>query len=344
MDIEKVNSSEEHIFRKIHTIRSQQVILGVMGFIRTISIRKVIAGLISIGFIFAGCNIFAANTVKNEIVQQKPIIADYFAIFDFNSVNDPGWQYRLGTAPFDQLNRLYISFAWIKNGVIVYQNPDKVDANKIDQLVAKCKSENPKATRFIVTGFDNGDMYKEAAKDPDKYADSVVKFLQDHDLNGYDMDWENGIDSNDMLALLKALHTKFQSHGYLLTVAVWQYPSYGSYNLKEMAKYVNEINIMSYGTGLTLKECAQAYIKDGFPADKIIGGLDTEIDYNGWGGGVDSLGPEGSIKTKCNYALQNGLAGMMAWRLDNDYRPMKDGKAYGEPTYKGAMAMYQDMQ
>ncbi|HJO91916.1 MAG TPA: hypothetical protein QF753_00820, partial [Victivallales bacterium] len=73
MDIEKVNSSEEHIFRKIHTIRSQQVILGVMGFIRTISIRKVIAGLISIGFIFAGCNIFAANTVKNEIVQQKPI-------------------------------------------------------------------------------------------------------------------------------------------------------------------------------------------------------------------------------------------------------------------------------
>ena len=52
-------------------------------------------------------------------------------------------------------------------------------------------------------------------------------------------------------------------------------------------------------------------------------------------GGEDTLGPEGTIAQKATYARNNGLAGMMSWRLDNDY------VENGISTYQGALSFMQ---
>ena len=61
-----------------------------------------------------------------------------------------------------------------------------------------------------------------------------------------------------------------------------------------------------------------------------------EKDY-GEAGGADTLGSDGTIAKKAAFACDNGLAGMMAWRLDNDY---VDNNL---STYKGAEQLYESM-
>jgi hypothetical protein len=257
------------------------------------------------------------------------VIAQYFYICDNDQWNDPN-------VPFKLLNRLYIAFTWIRpnsdgNWVMVYNDPK--DQEKITTLIKNTRRTNPGAKIFISSGYDeDGEMYKSAAKNADAFAESVISFIRANDMDGYDMDWENGIDGQAMLTLLTAVKSKLVQAGkqdnktYRLTLAVWPSPNgrgYGSY-LPNIAKAVDQINIMSYGPACDLHRCVDSYNNNGVRKNQIIGGVDT-------------LGPAGTIVSKCLVAQQNGLAGMMAWRLDNDY--VEEGK----PTYKGAVTMYKTM-
>lgn len=47
-------------------------------------------------------------------------------------------------------------------------------------------------------------MYLQAARNPARFAESVVAFLRANALDGYDMDWENGLEKNALNALLTA--------------------------------------------------------------------------------------------------------------------------------------------
>ncbi len=271
--------------------------------------------------------------IDGTLVDQAKIIAQYFGIFD-------DWYKRSldQNPPFDKLNRLYIAFAWIKNGLLTYEKEG--DGEKIDDLVAKCRNKNPNAEILISSGFDDGTMYKYAAKDTQKFAQSVVDFINTHNLNGYDMDWENGIEQKGMNDLLGALRKAFDAEKkqYKLTLAVWPQPE-DRYDLGSIAKYVDQINIMTYGHDRPLSGSVPAYYNsgNGIPYEKIIGGIETEIDYKE-SGGPDTLGNTGSIKQKCDYALNQKLGGMMEWRLDND---LASGV---KPTFNGAKDLYQYMK
>ena len=304
--------------------------------------KKIVVLITIVTSLLAGCFVSAGETQKEQI------IAQYFAIFDFKP-SDQSWKEILKTAPFDKANRYYIGFTWVRNGEMVLNDAKKGDSQLIKELTAKIRKENPKAEILICSGFDSdGEMYKEAAKNPDKFAESVVNFIKEYKLDGYDMDWENGIDSGAMLELIKALHKAFEPNNYILTMALWQSTSTKNFDkykdqIGEISNYIEQINIMSYGNGRTVKESAEAYNKYGVPYSKLIGGIETEIDYPETDG-VDTLGKDGTIKQKCDEAKELGLAGMMSWRMDNDYRPLdKDGKAYGISTYKGALEMHKWM-
>lgn len=251
--------------------------------------------------------------------------------------------------PWQKITRLYIGFATVKDGVLT-DLPEGTTAHddvtreemqrRIREITALCREHNPDAEIFITSNF-GGKMdseYAGAAADPRKYADSVVAYVKDYDLDGYDMDWESGsIDdyAPELTSLLMATHDAFAAAGnsprgrpYLLTHTVWpgvESPS----TVAGLKDAVDQINIMSYGTGDTydLASYADAYHAAGFPYGKMIGGLESERGYPE-NGGPDTAD---SVAAKCSYVKANNLAGLFEWRLDNDMRPDNS-----PPTYQVA--------
>lgn len=272
----------------------------------------------------------------------KPVIAQYFFIKDEGLCI---WDKKFSSnIPYDKLTRLYIAFAWLKDGKLTYENTTNkpIDADRISALVKACRAANPSAEIYISSGFEpnSGSMYLKAAENPDGFAQSVVDFLRHHKLDGYDMDWENGLQkeglNNLLTATRKALDAASQEDGktYGLTLATWPYV-HPEYDLPTIAQTVDAINIMSYGSHRNLSPIVEQFRIGGFPVSKMIGGIETEKDYPE--GGVDTLRSDGTIAEKAAFARNNGLAGMMAWRLDNDYLDN------GLSTYKGAEQLAESM-
>lgn len=248
------------------------------------------------------------------------IVSAYFGIFD-GTFSTENLQSPQMSKAFTELNRLYIAFAWIRpdsTGKCVLAYEHDGDGDKIDTLVSRARQANPSLEILIASGYDNGSMYRCAAKDPDYFAASVMQFLSAHQLNGYDIDWENGIDKLALDRLLVSLRTQFQQR-YKLTLAVWPWPVFSSsYDIPVMANTVDQINVMTYGVYRTLNTSAYGYVQAGMPSQKIIPGIVTEFRY--WeAGGPDTLGDKGSIEQKAQFVKDYNLAGLMNWRLDNDY-------------------------
>ncbi|GAB4212467.1 MAG: hypothetical protein OHK0022_48350 [Roseiflexaceae bacterium] len=266
-----------------------------------------------------------------------PIIGQFFYI---GIGNYPSWDESI--VPFNLLNRLYISNVNVAQNaagqwVITYKNSG--DDTKIATVIQHCRAKNPSA-KILISSGDAGSAYISAAQNPEAFAASVASFVSSHGIDGYDMDWETDMDAQALNKLLTATRSALTQQGqkdgktYLLTLDVWQYASQGAYDLATIANTVDQINIMSYGPDNPLNNCVESY--QGFPVSKMIGGIETEANYD-QNGGVDTLGTGGTIYQKCHYAQLRGLAGMMAWRIDNDY------VQNGVPTFKGAQAMYQFM-
>ena len=268
----------------------------------------------------------------------QPIVGQYF-YFQDEGARDWGVKFRKDI-PYGKLTRLYLSMLWLKNGQLTFGAPSTPSPeDRVTALTKACRAANPSAEVFVSSGYDDGSMYLEAAKDPPRFAASVVALLRRYGLDGYDMDWENGLDRDALNALVtatrKALDAAGQKDGkrYGLTLATWPYGN-SEYDFAVLGKQLDAINLMSYGADQTIDDCMPSY--QGFPTAKIIGGIDTEDGYPG-PGGTDTLGASGSIAQKAGYARKNGLAGMMAWRLDNDY------VVNDVSTYKGAEQLWTSM-
>jgi GH18 family chitinase len=218
---------------------------------------------------------------------------------------------------------------------------------RIREMVALCHENNPDMEIFITSNF-GGDLdteYLAAAQDPQKFADSVLAYMKEYDLDGYDMDWESSrIDdyAPQLTSLLSTCHATFAAAGnnphgrpYLLTHTVW--PGVESAEtVAVLNDSVDQINIMSYGTGdkYDLVSYADSYAAAGFPYEKMIGGVESESAY------TDNVGPdtEASVAAKCAYVKEHNLAGLFEWRIDNDMRPDNS-----PPTYQVMGWMYNCM-
>jgi GH18 family chitinase len=252
--------------------------------------------------------------------------------------------------PWTKINRLYIGFATVNDGVLTDlptgDSPGDTARRaemqrRIHEIVFLCRQNNPDMEIFIVSNFDEKELdprYLAAAEDPQKFADSVVAYLKEYDLDGYDMDWESGqIDTYapQLTSLLSTCHATFAAAGptprgrsYLLTHTVW--PGVESpETVAGLKDSVDQLNLMTYGTGdkYDLVSYANAYHDAGFPYEMMIGGLESEAEY------TDNVGPDTqeSVAAKCGYVKAHHLAGLFVWRMDNDMRPDN-----GAPTYQVA--------
>ncbi len=258
------------------------------------------------------------------------IIAQYFYIADEGART---WAVKFQPSiPWQNLTRLYIAFAWLREGLLTYNDTtdNPTDQQRIADLVGACRAANPSAEIFITSGYDSdGGMYKLAAQNPTAFANSVVAFLRANQLDGYDMDWENGIDGDALDTLLQATRSALDTAGrqdgkrYGLTMATWPSPQYHGYNMQNFPGEVDAINLMSYGASDPMTGDVSDWTSAGMPISKIVGGIEAEYGYttgtNTQPGDVSTLGASGSIAAKAAYAWQNGMPGMMEWRIDNDY-------------------------
>lgn len=268
-----------------------------------------------------------------------PVIAQFFGIW-----TDPGqtWDQKFRSdTPFTKLNRLYVAFGKIvptsrgKHFTIAF---DGSEANAL-AIINRMRAVNPAAELFLSVGGDGtSQSYGGASNDPD-FPANVAAFLKQYGFTGLDVDWEETLDRVTLNRLLTMLSQTLHPLHMKLTLDVWPWVT-SAYDMPVMSATLDQINIMSYGTGIALSSVAPGFIAAGFPANKIIGGIESEYNFNQFGGTVDTLGSNGTIAAKAAYARGMGLAGMMEWRLDNDYATAANPQY---PTYQAAEALWTDM-
>jgi hypothetical protein len=292
----------------------------------------------------AGTGVTGSSTLVPGASSNGKVIAAYFYLFD------PAYDAAISVQdqiPWKKVNRVYIGFATVQDGVLTdlpagssaeETAQREVNEAKIRNVIALCRQGNPDAEIFITSNFGEGmdDQYLQAAQDPRKFADSVVDYMKEYGLDGYDMDWESRqIDdyAPQLTTLLSTCHATFAAAGnnphgrpFGLTHTVW--PGVESaQTVAGLKESVDQINIMSYGPGDTydLASYADAYYQAGFPYGKMIGGVESESGY------PESGGPDtqASVDAKCAYVKANNLAGLFEWRMDNDMRADN-----GPPTFQ----------
>jgi len=112
---------------------------------------------------------------------------------------------------------------------------------------------------LAIGGWNEGSKkYSTMAKDPVKrkrFADSAVKFIQRHNFDGLDLDWEypgkrGGVaeDKANFIALIKDLHAVFSKQKLLLTAAIGaaQGTIDAAYDVEKMYKYLDYVHVMCY--------------------------------------------------------------------------------------------------
>lgn len=289
-------------------------------------------------------------TQKESNLNTKPIIAQFFGIW----VNEGQvWEDKFrDDTPFKKLNRIHIAFAKIiKNNQGQYTIDWDGDPKHAKAIIDRVKTDNREAEIFISLSSP-GAVFKSATNDP-TFAQNVLNFLQSfgndsddkHIISGIDVDWETDPDFS-INTLVENLYKNLKPQGFKLTLDLME--KQPDYDIAVFANCLDQINLMSYGwcrckfkDNYIMDDYVNLYIEAGFPKEKIIVGIETEIGYPECpGDGADTLGPEGSIVKKAEYCLENGLAGVMEWRLDNDYAE-KDNPHH--PTYQGAHTLWDAM-
>jgi GH18 family chitinase len=289
-----------------------------------------------ITFIFCSITCLHAWALGQTMHHDRPIVAQYFGVW---TDTEQAWENRFRvTTPFTKLNRLYIADARVVKAGGGHFTITFEDQRHANALLTRMHTENPLAEIIVsVSGDGNASSYGGASHD-EKFAENVVAFLHQYNLHGINIDWRFGGSKEDLTALLKSMHDVLHPAGYLVTLDAWQFVS-PRYDVPVIKNYLDQINIMSYGTGISLDVCTSDYLKSGFSAKQLIGSIESETGYKKYGGVTDTLGDNGTIQKKATYAKSAGLAGMANWRMDNDYV----AKNVSYPEYKAATELWNAM-
>lgn len=162
-----------------------------------------------------------------------------------------------------KLTHINYAFANIKDGEVVLGNAK--DEEVFIEL-NKLKEVNPNLKILIsVGGWTWSDHFSDAAltkHSREVFANSAIRFMLKHRLNGIDLDWEypgqkgednvyRAVDKENFTFLLKRIREKLDSLSggdqYLLTIATGANQAYLDHtNMAEAQKYLDFINIMTY--------------------------------------------------------------------------------------------------
>ncbi|WP_109299270.1 glycoside hydrolase family 18 protein [Aquimarina sp. AU474] len=227
------------------------------------TLKKGISLLLLISFFLIACqkkrenNSVKKETVKNTNLTNKKIIA---YVTDWNKDQ---WGSNFERA--NQITHINYAFANIKGGEIVEgKDTDSLHISKLNEL----KEINPNLQTLIsIGGWTWSGNFSDAVltnASREKFANSTIRFLQKHQINGIDLDWEypglegNGNvhrpeDKENFTSILRLIRKKMDSLSqqteatYLLTIATGASQDYLDHtNMKEAQQYLDFINIMTY--------------------------------------------------------------------------------------------------
>ncbi|GAB0090565.1 Glyco_hydro_18 domain-containing protein [Sergentomyia squamirostris] len=134
-----------------------------------------------------------------------------------------------------------------------------ISLNGLNRFI-NLKKQNPSLKLLVAMGgWNEGSVqYSNVANSPTLRAamvNNVVAFCKQYGFDGFDLDWEYpglrggaSTDRNAYIELVKALRTRFDSEGLILTAAVGASAHFlsSSYNAVEMTKYIHYILLMTY--------------------------------------------------------------------------------------------------
>lgn len=210
-----------------------------------------------------------------------------------------------------QITHINYAFANIKNGKVVEgKRSDTETLKKLNEL----KSVNKDLKILIsVGGWTWSKNFSDAClteQSREIFANSAIDFMQKHNIDGIDLDWEypgqigdnntfRPEDKENFTAILKLIREKLEAikpNTYLLTIATGANQKYLDHtNMAEAHKYLDFINIMTYDyfTGGGSKtghhsslyqsdsnkkamysaKAVEQHVKAGIPIDKLVLGV-----------------------------------------------------------------------
>ncbi|XP_066603348.1 chitotriosidase-1-like [Prorops nasuta] len=215
--------------------------------------------------------------------------------------------------------------------------PDNWGKNGFGRFNALREKSPSTKTMIGIGGWNEGSVkYSEVVSNPDtraKFVENVVVFLKKYKFDGFDIDWEypnqrggKPSDIENYVALLRQLKDAFKKDDFILsaTVTAAEAPASISYNISEVSKHLDLINLMAYdfhgawekSTGLNaplykssvetgydaklnVDSCVQYWLDQGASAEKLILGtafygrsftLANEEDH-----GIGALAPEAGL-------------------------------------------------
>lgn len=216
------------------------------------------------------------------------------------------------------------------------------NASKLQSLVTAAHANGVKVL-VSVGGGGGGDGFHgivASATNRVNFANNMLAFANQYNLDGIDIDWEypsDGTEANNFLLMMQQLSTTMHNNGKLCTIAV--IGNYGTHIVTGVFSTVDYLTIMAYddndyqhSTYNLAVECMNYWRGRGVPASKAILGVpfycrptwepyaqllaqgaDPYSDtYNGKGyNGITT------IKNKTNLAFDQG-GGIMMWELSGD--------------------------
>lgn len=191
----------------------------------------------------------------------------------------PVWKqdsYPIDSVPLDKITHLKICFAYPE----AYGALNTQDIHNVDDIVTKCHEKGVKVVLSIggAAQSANFPLMAEFPKRRTKFIASTLKYVQKHEIDGVDIDWEHWpnaaqvdtVVNRHITALFKELHAALSPHDIWLSYDVYASDWYGKHYPTELINYMDEMVIMAFdGAGawsdighhspVTLAQSAHAY-------------------------------------------------------------------------------------
>lgn len=178
----------------------------------------------------------------------------------------PAWvDYVAGEIQFDKLT--HINFAFIiptMTGGVGFREQEYETA--LDSLVSDAHARGVKVL-ISVGGWLGGDnpAFEAIAADASlttAFVNNLVDFVNDHSLDGVDIDWEfpgSSVSAQNYANMMSRLSQAMRAQGKLLTAAVHAGVFYGQHIMDAVFGYVDFLNLMAYEDGEGVNHSSYEY-------------------------------------------------------------------------------------
>jgi len=195
----------------------------------------------------------ALHSCNEKTTESKPVIMAYYVA--------PRDHYEPQNLPLEKLTHIIFSFTEVIDNEMKFVRESSKE--KLQLLSAQKRNHPHLKVMIACGGWGGSGDFSDMAVDPatrKKFVDSAIKFLQDYNLDGIDIDWEYpGLkgagnpyrpeDKQNFTSLMKELREAMDATGKKLVLtfasAGWE-RYYDHIETLEVMKYANYMNVMTY--------------------------------------------------------------------------------------------------